>query len=84
MRSYISNSKVIIFPINSRNELKAITKFDSKAYVKVSVFEEAVMISFNNSYTSEEFERNVTDLITECEETLRELEIPFKTIEVKF
>lgn len=84
MVSYISNSKVIIFPINSCNELKAITKFDSNAYVKVSVFEEVVMVSFNNSYTSEEFERNVSELITECETTLKELGISFKTIEVKF
>lgn len=84
MVSYISNSKVIIFPINSCNELKAITKFDSIAYVKVSVFEEVVMVSFNNSYTSEEFERNVSELITECETTLKELGISFKTIEVKF
>lgn len=83
MRSYISNSKVIIFPVNSTNELKAITALD-RAYINVDIFEEVVMVTFNNSYTSVEFERDVTELIEKAKNTLKELGIPFKEIELKF
>ena len=84
MNGNIYNSKVMVFKSDAVDALKAATTIDAKTYTHVVLYDNVVLVSFDNDVERPKYNRTLKGLIDECEKVLNEYKIEYKIKIMKF
>jgi hypothetical protein len=84
MNTNIYNNKIIVFETKAIDALKAATTIDSYTYTYVMMFDNVVMVSFDNDVEEPKYKRTLNDLIEKCINVLKKYNIEYKIKGMKF
>lgn len=84
MNTNIYNDEIIVFKTNSVDALKAATEINNMLYVYVLIFDDVVLIAFDNEAEKPCVNRSLDNIIEKVTNILKKYNIEYKTKEMKF
>ena len=84
MNTNIYNNKIIVFETKAVDALKAATTIYSYTYTYVMMFDDVVMVTFDNDVEEPKFHRTLEELMKKCIDVLKKYNIEYKIKGMKF
>lgn len=84
MNTNIYNNKIIVFETKATDALKAATTIDSYTYTYVMMFDDVVIVTFDNDVEEPKFHRTLEELMKKCIDVLKKYNIEYKIKGMKF
>lgn len=84
MNTNIYNNKIIVFETKATDALKAATTIDSFMYTYVMIFDNVVMVTFDNDVEEPKYNRSLKDLMEKSINVLKKYNIEYKLKGMKF